>query len=246
MSVSAPTSTVDAAAETKTYVIRSTKNDAYISILNGETYTDYAHVQHNQYDNGWNNGGATANVTRTAISESELPSGTTPTTLTYGQRYKLVPTYRNSGNTTTEVSGNTKYIMCPADRYDDGARDGSWLNYAADDASVRSGLSYQGELWAGHYLTLYYVPSSGTETRKAYWKVPDTTNVYPSGDEIDLRNISKAYNQITGDIYVKENGSWEYKRGFSISYPLTKMGYKGSGDKIYTTGHYYFYSDTNL
>lgn len=50
--VKTPPSTVDGNATSTTYTLRSTQNDAYISIYSGENVTNYAHIAHNQYSAG--------------------------------------------------------------------------------------------------------------------------------------------------------------------------------------------------
>lgn len=52
MIVKTPPSTVDGNATSTTYTLRSTQNDAYISIYSGENVTNYAHIAHNQYSAG--------------------------------------------------------------------------------------------------------------------------------------------------------------------------------------------------
>lgn len=59
---------------TNIYTLRVTKNDAYISIDSGEGNTkDFAHVQHNQYNNGQNS------VVSTFTKATSLPTGINPT-----------------------------------------------------------------------------------------------------------------------------------------------------------------------
>ena len=53
MDVEVPSATVDGTPEKKRFYVKSTQNDAYISIAGAnETWTNYAHVQHNQYNLG--------------------------------------------------------------------------------------------------------------------------------------------------------------------------------------------------
>lgn len=53
MDVEVPSATVDGTPEKKRFHVRSTQNDAYITIEGpNDTWTDYAHVEHNQYNLG--------------------------------------------------------------------------------------------------------------------------------------------------------------------------------------------------
>ena len=63
-----------------------------------------------RYNAGWNNGGATANLTRTTVHASDVPAGTTPATLEYDTIYKITPVYTNASGSTVAVTEHDVYL----------------------------------------------------------------------------------------------------------------------------------------
>lgn len=85
MDVAAPPQTVDGAATSKRFYVRSTNNVAYISIANNnETWTDYAAVTHNKYILGQQS----VTPTSATISNSVLNSSTNRREATLTVTYK--------------------------------------------------------------------------------------------------------------------------------------------------------------
>jgi len=122
MVVKTPPSSVDGNATNTIYTLRATKNDAYISTYSGESATNYAHITHNQYNNGW--AAAYAKVTLpTAGSSSTMVVKTPPSTVD-GNATSTTYTLRSTQNDAyiSIYNGNnvTNYAHIAHNQYQEG------------------------------------------------------------------------------------------------------------------------------
>lgn len=154
------------------------------------------------FDDGHDDGGATANVSRAAITEQDIPAGSIPVTLDYDAYYSITPTYTNSSGNVVPITANAQYIKTRPDRYNAGQNSvtiskGNWSNgqiqftKSAGTASTQSvNLDADDPSWSGNVATvaIYDGDPGGTGVSTGYSVTVNATGRYNDGWDYGIEN----------------------------------------------------------
>lgn len=132
--------TVTRRQDTKTYTLRSTRNDAYISVLNpdGESWTNFAHIAHNQYDAG--------NANRASqITTATVITGDSVNLLDADTVYKFQSEYKDA-NGNWQTGGTKVFKTKPGTPYEVPVASGDYVagwNAARDKIRRDNNIIYR-------------------------------------------------------------------------------------------------------
>ena len=133
--------TVTRRQDTKTYTLRSTRNDAYISVLNpdGESWTNFAHIAHNQYDAG--------NANRASqITTATVITGDSVNLLDADTVYKFQSEYKDA-NGNWQTGGTKVFKTKPGTPYEVPVAKGTYAegwNNSAGKVYIDGATVYKG------------------------------------------------------------------------------------------------------
>ena len=243
MSVSTPPSATDGNATTTTYTVRSTKNDAYITVYanDGQTIVrNCAKVNHGQYNAGW-----AAAYAKVSLPEPNTGSATmtvkTPTSTVDGNANSTTYTVRSTQNDAyiSVYSGETLVMNCA--KVNHGQYNAGW-------AAAYAKVAWPGANVSSKSMTLKAPASTVGQQESETYSLRVTANeayitVYGNDGETIVKNCAKVtHNQYNTGWYVGWNDYFDGNYGGAGQWsPATQYGHtwQSDGSNNTVSGNHY-------